>query len=114
MATTLEQILALAEQLSPDKQKAALRYIQQLAESEGILEPELPSGTPGSFYLKFSFHPEDAERIEQAITQEPVYQETVVSTLPPGSPGSALLRFSLPEEDVDAMERVIVENFEKL
>lgn len=76
MATTLEQIIALAEQLSPEKQRAALRYVQKLAENEGILEPELPPGMSGKDFLelmdriRMAMSPEDIELMTQAIMED--------------------------------------------
>ena len=72
MATTLEEIYALAEQLSPEKQREALRFMQELAETEGISKPDLPPGTPSSALLNvhFSLSEEEADAMWRVIMED--------------------------------------------
>lgn len=75
MSTMLEQLQALAEQLSLEEKKRAIEIMQELIDAD-TSKSELPPGTPGSFFLKFSFSPEDADAIEQAIEEcERVYPD---------------------------------------
>jgi hypothetical protein len=75
MATTLEQIQALAEQLSLEEKKRAIEIMQELIYAE-TPKSELPPGTPGSFFLKFSFAPEEVDVVNRAMEEcERIYPD---------------------------------------
>jgi hypothetical protein len=74
MATTIEEILASAGRLSPEKQRRVLEFMHELEKDTEELETlkslpksPLPPGTPGWKLLRFSIPPEDAEAMEQAL-----------------------------------------------
>lgn len=73
MATVLEEILKLAEQLPPDHQQKVLEFAQRLTQADQTPLPfswpttPLPPGTPGSALLRFKLPREDAEAMERAL-----------------------------------------------
>jgi hypothetical protein len=74
MATTIEEILASAERLSPDKQRRVLEFMHELEKDTDELEAlqalpksPLPPGTPGWKLLRFTIPPEDAAAMEKAL-----------------------------------------------
>ena len=71
MATRLEEIHALVEQLSPDYQQRVLEFAQELAQMHqftmSLPETKLPPGTPGKDLLRFKLPLEDAEAMERAL-----------------------------------------------
>jgi hypothetical protein len=68
MSTTLEQLHALAEQLSPNDQKQVLEIMEELLHRK-TPESDLPPGKPGSVLLRFSLPPEDVDAMERAIME---------------------------------------------
>ena len=68
MATMLEQLKALAEQLSLEEKKRGLEFIRELIKAE-VGESVLPPGSPGSVLLRFSLPEEDVDAMEQTITE---------------------------------------------
>ena len=68
MSTPLEQLKALAEQLSLEEKKRGLEFIRELVRAE-TGESVLPPGSPGSVLLRFSLPEEDVDTMEQTITE---------------------------------------------
>jgi hypothetical protein len=71
MATRLEEIHALVEQLSPDYQQRVLEFAQELAQMHqftmSLPETKLPPGTPGKDLLGITLPLKDAEAMERAL-----------------------------------------------
>ena len=71
MATPIEEIHKLFEQLSPDRQRRVLEYAQILAQTDRLATfpptTPLPPGTPGRALLRFKLPPEDVEAMELAL-----------------------------------------------
>ncbi len=75
MATVLEEIHKIVEQLSPDYQRRVLEFAQRLTETKQTSVPlsvpttPLPPGTPGSalLQLRFMSSREDVEAMERAL-----------------------------------------------
>ncbi len=73
MATTVEEINALVEQLSPNYQQKVLKLAQELAQMQQFVkslpETKLPPGTPGEALLGFKLPLEEVEAMERAIEE---------------------------------------------
>ncbi|HCI79893.1 MAG TPA: hypothetical protein DHW02_09390 [Ktedonobacter sp.] len=71
MATTLEKIHALIDQLPPDKLELALQGIQEIINSASS-KSQLPPGKPASELLSyhFSLSKEDTDAMEHAIMKD--------------------------------------------
>ena len=71
MSTTLDQLQALAEQLSLEEKKRALEFIQELVNAEPS-QSDLPPGTSGSSLrnVRFSMSYEEAESVKRAIMED--------------------------------------------
>lgn len=71
MATTVEEIIALVERLSPADQQRVLEFAKDLAQEpvaiRALPKSTLPPGTPGWKLLRFTVSPEDAEVMEKAL-----------------------------------------------
>jgi hypothetical protein len=75
MATVLEELQKIVEQLSPYYQRLVLEFAQRLTETEQASVPlsapttPLTPGTSGSALLKLRFElsPEDVEAMERAL-----------------------------------------------
>jgi hypothetical protein len=71
MATVLEELQMIVEQLSPDNQRRVLELAQALAQTHSFPVPlpitKLPPGTPGSALLDFSLPQEVIEAMEEAL-----------------------------------------------
>lgn len=71
MATILEELLALIEQLSPDNQQRVLEFAQSLNQATkdiaSLPRSKLPPGKPGSALRRFKLPPEDVEAMERAL-----------------------------------------------
>jgi hypothetical protein len=71
MATPIEEINKLFEQLSPDRQRRVLEYAQNLAKTDRqapfLPTTPLPPGTPGRALLRFKLPPEDVDAMELAL-----------------------------------------------
>jgi phage shock protein A len=98
MATTLEELKVVVEQLSIRHQRRVLEFAYELAQ----LQQEI-----------VRLERKIAQLQQQKITQrEPASTSRLpmslpTTKLPPGRPGSALLRFTLPPEDIEAMEEAL-------
>ena len=75
MATTIEEIHALVERLSPNYQQKVLKLAQELAQMQEFIkslpEAQLPPGTPGKALRHSELPLEVAKAVERAIGQEP-------------------------------------------
>jgi hypothetical protein len=71
MATTLERIHALVDQLPLDKQDQVLELIQELT-STGQTKPKLPRGATAADIrnLHFSMSKEEIDSMERAIMED--------------------------------------------
>ncbi len=75
MATPIEEINKLFEQLSPDRQRRLLEFAQELAQTQGAIlslpKTPLPPGTSGRALLtalqKSKLSPEDVDAMERAL-----------------------------------------------
>ena len=75
MATVVEEIHKIVEQLSPYYQRQVLEFVQNLKRTDQTATPlfvpttPLPPGTPGSALLQLHFmsSPEDVEAMERAL-----------------------------------------------
>jgi hypothetical protein len=74
MATTIEEIHAVVDRLSPEKQRRVLEFVHELEKDTDELEAlralpksSLPPGTPGWKLLYFSIPSEDTAAMEKAI-----------------------------------------------
>lgn len=71
MATTVEEIQSLVEQLSPEYQRRVLEIVQEMTQElqaiQSLPKSTLPPGTPGWKLLRFTVSPEDAAIMEKAL-----------------------------------------------
>lgn len=75
MATTIEEIEALVNRLSPDRQQKVLEFAQRLVRisqtTTSLQTTPLPAGTPGAelltTLLSLKVQSEDVEAMERAI-----------------------------------------------
>ena len=75
MATVPEEILAIAERLSPDDQRRVLEFVRGLAQTRknrfsSLPRATPPPGTPGKDLLRFKLPIEDVEAMERAIEKD--------------------------------------------
>lgn len=75
MATPIEELNKLVEQLSPDRQQRVLEFAQGLAQTQRAIlslpKTPLPPGTPGRALLaavqNSKLSPEDVDAMERAL-----------------------------------------------
>jgi hypothetical protein len=67
MATTIEELLRMIDQLSPQDQERVLAYTHELAAAQHLPHTMLPPGTPGHMIANLRVSPEGGAAMEQAL-----------------------------------------------
>lgn len=67
MATPVEELRHMIDQLSPQDQERLLAYARELAQAQPLPHTPLPPGTPGSAIVGLRVSPEGGEAMERAL-----------------------------------------------